>query len=59
MQEAAFGETRCILRAVGSIGASELVVMAVIGVVLLAPPVVVLVWLVKKKRAEPRGEHDR
>jgi hypothetical protein len=47
------------LLGVGSIGAPELVVMAILGVVLLAPPVVVLIWLVTKKRAEPRDERDR
>jgi histidine ammonia-lyase len=37
-------------RDVGSIGASELVVMAVIGLVLLGPPIAVLVWLVRRNR---------
>jgi hypothetical protein len=43
---------------VGSIGVPELVVIAVIGLLLLGPPIAVLLWLLKRKRSEPR-EPDR
>jgi hypothetical protein len=33
-----------------NIGASELVVMAVIGLVLLGPPIAVLVWLLRRSK---------
>jgi hypothetical protein len=41
------------LRAMGSIGASELVVIALIGLLLLGPPIAVLVWLVRRSRKQP------
>jgi hypothetical protein len=37
-----------------SIGAGELVVMAIIGLVVIVPPIAVLVWLLKKSGAKER-----
>jgi hypothetical protein len=37
----------------GSIGISELLVIAVIGVLLLGPPIAVLVWLLRRNRKVP------
>ena len=33
-----------------NIGASELVIIAVIGLILLGPPIAVLVWLLRRNR---------
>jgi hypothetical protein len=41
---------------VGSIGLPELIVIALIGVLLLGPPIAVLVWLLRRNRKGSRPE---